>query len=102
MTLRSTAALVLGLAISSAPAIAGSTPGTTTPTSTVPSGTVVETGAVKTFIAEKHLITITVNQKDKVFNLGTVVIDPTITKVGTMVDITLNGATVISCVAHQQ
>lgn len=78
----------------------GASPTGAPPTSAPPTGTVVETGAVKTFVGEKHLLTITVGQKDKVFNLGTVKIDPTLTKVGTIVDITLNGATVISCVKH--
>lgn len=100
-TLPVVAALALLSVLAAGPAYAGAQPGGT-PVSAPPTGTVVETGAVKTFVGEKHLLTITVNQKDKVFNLGTVMIDPTLTKVGTIVDITLNGATVISCVKHPE
>ena len=97
MSIRRTLAVLSFVAISAGPALAGTTPGTTAPASAVQT----VTGAVKTFVPDKHALTVTVNQKDTVFNLGTVVVDPAVTKVGTMVDVTLNGPTVTAVVVHQ-
>ncbi len=89
-----------------APAFAGTTPGATPaappPAAAPPAATHMEGGSVKAFVAATHALTVTVNNVDKVYNLGTVQVDPLCTKVGTLVDITLNGTTVVAVVQHKQ
>lgn len=100
MTLR-LALVPFALLLASAPAFAGSTPGTTTPTSGSGSTTTTVNGIVKSFVADKHLLTVTVNQQDVPYKLGQVNCVPECTKVGANVDITLNGTTVTAVVLHK-
>ena len=57
------------------------------------------TGVVKSWEAKTHLLTVTVNEHDTAYNLGTLKLDPAV-KAGASVDLTFAGPTVTGVAIH--